>query len=345
MCSPSGSCCRIARNAVGAVKSVETPCSAIDAPEGARVGRADRLALVEDGRAAVEQRRVDDVGVADDPADVGGRPVDLARLDVVDVLHRPRRARRRGRRCRARSPSAGRSCPRCRGCRAGRSPRRRRTAPGSASATASCQSRSRAGIELGLELRALQDDAALRLRLDQLDRGVEQRLVGHERRRLDPARRGDDDLRPRVLDPARELVRGEPAEHDRVDRAEARAREHRDHRLGHHRHVDDHAVALLDALGRERAGEARDLVAQLAVGERRPRARDGRVVDQRELVGATALDVPVERVVAGVQPAAGEPAVERRARSRRGRAPTARPSRSPRRPRAQKPSGSSSERR
>ena len=28
MCSPSGSCCRIARNAVGAVKSVDTPCSA-----------------------------------------------------------------------------------------------------------------------------------------------------------------------------------------------------------------------------------------------------------------------------------------------------------------------------
>ena len=29
MCSPSGSCCRIPRNAVGAVNSVSTPCSAI----------------------------------------------------------------------------------------------------------------------------------------------------------------------------------------------------------------------------------------------------------------------------------------------------------------------------
>ena len=37
----------------------------------------------------MQQRPVDDVGVADDPADVRGRPVDLTRIDVVDVLHRP----------------------------------------------------------------------------------------------------------------------------------------------------------------------------------------------------------------------------------------------------------------
>ena len=59
------------------------------APEGAGVGRADRLALVEHGGAAVDERRVDDVGVADHPADVGGRPEHLARLNAVDVGHRP----------------------------------------------------------------------------------------------------------------------------------------------------------------------------------------------------------------------------------------------------------------
>ena len=58
-------------------------------PEGAGVGRADRLALVEDRGAAVKQRRVDDVRMADHPADVGRRPVHLARLDAVEILHRP----------------------------------------------------------------------------------------------------------------------------------------------------------------------------------------------------------------------------------------------------------------
>ena len=68
------------------------------------------------------------------------------------------------------------------------------------------------------------------------------------------------DLRLRVVDPGRELVRREAAEHHRVHRAEPRAREHRDHGLRHHRHVDEDSVAAPDALRGERAGEARDLV-------------------------------------------------------------------------------------
>ena len=60
-----------------------------DPPEGARIGGAHRLALIEDGRAAVQQRPVDDVGMADHPAHVGGRPVNVAWVHVVDVLHGP----------------------------------------------------------------------------------------------------------------------------------------------------------------------------------------------------------------------------------------------------------------
>ena len=42
---------------------------------------------------------------------------------------------------------------------------------------------------------------------------------------------------------------------------------------GHHRHVDDDAVALLDAQPPQRSREARHLVAQLEVGEGRARCR------------------------------------------------------------------------
>ena len=76
----SGSSFLIARNAVGAVNSASHPVLRDHAPERARIGRPDRLALVEHRRAAGQQRRVDDVGVADHPADVGGRPEDLARV-------------------------------------------------------------------------------------------------------------------------------------------------------------------------------------------------------------------------------------------------------------------------
>ena len=59
-----------------------------DAPEGAGVGSAYGFALVHHAGAAAEQGGVDDVAVADDPAYVGGGPVDVAGLDAVDHAHR-----------------------------------------------------------------------------------------------------------------------------------------------------------------------------------------------------------------------------------------------------------------
>ena len=69
-----------------------------------------------------------------------------------------------------------------------------------------------------------------------------------------------------VLDAGGKLRRGEAAEHDRVDRADAGAGQHGDHRLRHHRHVEDDAVALGDAQVLQHAAERRHLVAQLGVG-------------------------------------------------------------------------------
>ena len=86
---PSGSSFLMARIAVGAVNKRLHAVLGRDPPERARVGGADRLALVEHGRRAEQQRAVDDVGVADDPADIGGGPVHVAGLGVVDVPHGP----------------------------------------------------------------------------------------------------------------------------------------------------------------------------------------------------------------------------------------------------------------
>ena len=168
--------------------------------------------------------------------------------------------------------------------------------------------------ELGLHLLALEDDAVVGLVGAAPDRRVEHRLVGDRPVRLDAARGGDDDLGRRVLDARGELGRGEAAEDDRVDRADPRAREHRDERLGDHRHVDDDAIALVDPERPQHPGELRDLLQELGVGQRAGGAGDGALVDEGGLVGAAGDDVPVERVVARVHRAVGEPAVERHAR-------------------------------
>ena len=144
------------------------------------------------------------------------------------------------------------------------------------------------------------------------DRLVDERLVFEHLRTLERAGSSQQQLGLRVIDADRELLRGEPSEDDRMDRAEARAREHRYDRLGDHRHVDDHRVAALKTEASKRAGQKSDFIAKLAIREGPDHSGDGAVVDERRRVAAPPLDVAIERVPAGVQPAAREPAVEGR---------------------------------
>src|SRR3546814_12524645 len=60
-----------------------------DAPEGAGIGRADGLAFVHHARAAVNQRAIDNIAVADRPSDIRRRPEDIVPADAIDVRDRP----------------------------------------------------------------------------------------------------------------------------------------------------------------------------------------------------------------------------------------------------------------
>ena len=123
--------------------------------------------------------------------------------------------------------------------------------------------------------------------------------------------RGDQDLRAAVVDPARQRLRGEPAEHDRVRRADPGAGEHRDRQLRDHRHVDRDPVALRDARARAARWRPSELSRmQVRVGQRPGVAglADPVVGD---LVAEARLDVPVDAVVGDVELAAGEPLRER----------------------------------
>ncbi len=90
------------------------------------------------------------------------------------------------------------------------------------------------------------------------------------------------------------------------------AGQHRHGGLGHHRHVDDHAVALAHAECPKRATEPGHLVQQLDVGQRPRGPGDRAVVVQRRLVAPAGDHMPVEGVVAGVELPPLEPPVEGR---------------------------------
>jgi hypothetical protein len=145
-----------------------------------------------------------------------------------------------------------------------------------------------------------------------VDRLVEQRLVWHYPIRLEAARCRDDDARPRIVDALGQLVRREPTEHDRMNGSETRARQHGEHGLRHRRHVNNHAVAGINAQAAERSGQFGDLFAELEVGEAPDRSGDRAVVHERDLAAAAPLDMPIDGVVAGVEPAAREPTDEGR---------------------------------
>ena len=210
-----------------------------DPPEGARVRRTHRLPLVEHGGGTGDQRRVHDVGVADDPADVGRGPPDLAGVHVVDVRQGPRH-RHRVAAVVADDPL---------GLAGGARRVEHVQGVGGSHLDAPCGVRG-AGPECdvpvhvpgldhrGLRLRALLDDHHVGLVLGDLQGAVDDRLVLHDACRLDPAGGGHDDLGAGVVDADRQLVGREAAEHDRVDGPDAGAGQHRHDRLGDHRHVD-----------------------------------------------------------------------------------------------------------
>ena len=121
----------------------------------------------------------------------------------------------------------------------------------------------------------------------------------------------DDGYGARVDDAFLQRLCREAAEHDGVGGADARAGLHGCNAFDGHRHIDDHAVALGDALGFQAVGELADFFVQLGIRC----LGDGAVIgfeDDGRLVAQAIFDVAVQAVVGHVQQAVFEPLVERR---------------------------------
>jgi hypothetical protein len=150
-------------------------------------------------------------------------------------------------------------------------------------------------------------------RVEVAHRGVDAGLDGRGLALAPPAVDGDQRPGARDLHALLDRLGREPAEHDVVRRADPRAREHRDDDLGDHRQIDPDYVSLADAQLLERIREPLHVAVQVGIGDRALLAVLARPV-KRDAVAAAGLDVPVQAVVGHVEPAVGEPLVERRVR-------------------------------
>ena len=134
--------------------------------------------------------------------------------------------------------------------------------------------------------------------------------IGFERHALAAAQAfvgSDDEAALAALDPACERLGREAAEHNRMDRAQPRAGEHGDDALEDHGHVDRHALALGDADRLQRIGHGDGFGLEFAIGEAAPGCSGiVRLEDQRNRVAAR-LSMAVDRIVAKIELAVGEP--------------------------------------
>ncbi len=140
-----------------------------------------------------------------------------------------------------------------------------------------------------------------------VDRGLDRRRLALAPGPVDR----DQRLRFGELHPLAHRFGAEAAEDDVVHGPDPGAGEHRDRDLGDHRQVDPDDVALAHPEVLQGVGEALDLAVQVGVGEVALLALLPAPVVGDPLAAA-GLDVAVEAVGRGVEPAVGEPPVEGR---------------------------------
>ena len=280
-----------------------------DAPEGAGVGCTDGLSFIDDGSAAMEQGGVNNVGMAHNPANVGGGPEDFAGLDVVDVLHGPFEGDRMAAVVTQDAlglPGGAGGVEDVEGIGGGHG--NARNGFGTIGEVVPVEVPPR--DEVCFDLRPLKDNALFGLVGGKVDGFVHQGLVGQNFLAFDAAGGGDDNFGFGVVDTDSEFVGGKAAKDDGMDGADAGAGQHRCQCFGNHGHIDDDGVALYDTDPGQCAGKDGNALQKLTVGNLPDGIGDGAVVDDGHLVFPAVCHVVVQCVVTGVQLSACKPTVK-----------------------------------
>ena len=275
-------------------------------PEASGIGKR-RHAFKHQRGAAVAKRAIDNVAVAGDPADVGGAEINVAVVDVENVFVRER----------APEQITGGAVDDALGFAGGaagvkdeqiilgvqffrRTIRRCLRHQFVIPHVADGNEVARFGV-------ALDDDDVLDARRV-FERGVGEFLELNVFAGAQRDVRGDEQFAFGIVDAARERIRTEPAEHHGMNRADARAAEHGHGGFGNHRHVNRHAVALLDAERFQDVGKLADLGVQFRVGDAVHVVLRFALPDDGGLLAAC-LEMAVEAVDGDVELAVLKPSV------------------------------------
>ena len=249
--------------------------------------------------------------MADYPADIGGRPVNIAGIDVIDIGHAPLQ----------RNNTATGIAHHALGL------------PGGAGGIKNIQRMvgchrhtfSRLGLcfclvpvnipprhQLGCQLGSLHNDTGLRFVVRQLYRFIQQRLIGDYARRLDTTRGSHDNFRCSIINAHRQFIAGKAAKYHRMNSPDAGAGQHGNHRLWHHRHVYNDPISASHTALCQRPGKAGYPVQQFGVGNLLFTGGNRAVVADRHLLTTALLYLQIQRVETGIGHAIRVPAIKGR---------------------------------
>ena len=282
-----------------------------DPPESARIRGADGFALINDGRAAIEQWRIHDIGMAHHPAHIRGGPVDITGFHVIDIFHGP--VHGHGMTAVIPHDALGHA-----GGAGGV-----KNVQGVGGGHRHAVGRLRVfdnGLPFHIPLFgqfrlneiALEYDTLFRLVTGLLDGRIDHRFIGQGLFALDGAGGDNNSLGLGMIDTDGQLVGGKSPEDHGMDGAQPGTGEHRDQGLGNHRHIDNDGITLFYTLIAQGPGKNRHLLKELFIGNGPLGPRDWRIVDNGRLIATAVFHMPVNGIVAGIQFATSKPAVDRR---------------------------------
>ncbi len=230
--------------------------------------RVRRQSFVNNSRHACQQRRVNDIGVADDPADIRCAKEYAARLAAKNGVHR---GCQRHRITADVALDAFRFAGSAGGVKNARSfigfqPRHRHS-------RAEMLLAQRGKIQIApihprhFRQPSVHQQNVFRLMLRLRNSVIKQLFIRQDFTAPRSGIRRHNQRRSGIVNARRHAVRGKTAKDHRMDRANARAGQQGYLRFGNHRHIDQYAIATLHAQRQQHGGHSVDFIMQLAEGK------------------------------------------------------------------------------
>ncbi len=223
-------------------------------PKCAGVWSTNGLTFVENGRTAMKEWGINNVGVSHNPADIRGRPIDIAGIGPIDIFHTPLQGHKMA--AIITHHPFGHTC----------------SAGGVKNIQGICGRYRHTIHRLGvfhqftpiqitplnhrcLFLGSLQNDTCLRFGYSQVNSRIKQRFIHYNSVDFNATGSRDDELGLGIVNTSGQFVRRKTTKNNRVNGPNPSTGQHGNDGFGNHGHIDDNPVTFFHPLTGQHPGK------------------------------------------------------------------------------------------